>query len=290
MVTKLVCAFLLAFSGFVAAYPQALRPRDQAVGEYSKKISPNSKTTYLDLLRLIFPDADEMGAAKTSVEIRNSIFDDDGSNTYRGVMNIEYAEINPINTGGGKRLMLAIRVTSSEQVGFTWGELNLMALYTAGPTPKLLDVVDASGDRQSSFWGSLHVHPKMDVLVFEYQHFNAGESYDGYSFTYVEKDKFRILFGDFPYLYYGKGCEAEISETGGISTRARRGSAYRDIVFTVRMTRQRLREDCETPKSKKIVRHFRLTAGWKNGRYIFMDGGAEIKRLRRDEKRFGFGE
>jgi hypothetical protein len=285
MFTKFIFTCVILFACFTASYSQ----KNQATGDYSKKIGPAARSTYLDLLRLIFPDADEQGNAKTSIEIRNSIIGDDGSRSYRGSMQIESAELHWVSTAGGKRLMLIVRVTSEKDIGFTWGELNLMALYSAGPDPKLLDVVDASGDRQSSHWGNLRVNPKMDVIVFEYRHFNAGENFDGFSFTYVEKDKFKILFDGFPYLYYGRPCETELSETGAISMAGRSRNGFRDIVFTVKMSRQKFRDDCETPKSKKIVKHFRLTAGWKNGRYQFTDGGAEIKRLNRDEKRYGFG-
>ncbi len=59
------------------------------------------------------------------------------------------------------------------------------------------------------------------------------------------------------------------------------------IIFKVKTTGSRFAEDCETVKSK-TVKNFIFKMTWQNGKYTYSDSGAELKRLRREEKRFGF--
>jgi hypothetical protein len=263
--------------------------QDSNIQDFKQKISKDSSASYLELLRMIFPDISEDGIANKSIEIKTAV-DEPDAQTYEGKMNIEYADANWLNTDNGKRLMLVIKVKSDEDVGFAWGELNLIALYEIAKTPRLLDIVDVSGDKETSFWGKLKLHPKRDAFVFEYRHHNAGENFDGFAFIYVDKDKFKSLFDDFPYLYYGRQCKSEITETGDFrAVNNPRRSAYRDIVFNIKVVGNRYAEDCEKLKSKS-VKTFRLRISWQHGAYSFTDGGAELKRLRREEKRLGFGE
>lgn len=263
--------------------------QDSNIQDFKQKISKDSPVTYLELFHKIFPDINEKGAATKSVGIRNSV-DEQEAETYEGKMMVEYADANWLNTDNGKRLMLAIRVTSNGDIGFAWGELNLIALYDTAQTPRLLDVADVSGDRETSFWGTLKIHPKRDAFVFEYRHHNAGENFDAFSFIHVDEDKFKTLFDGFPFLYYGRGCKAEITETGDFkSVNNPRRNSYRDIVFNIKVVGQRYGEDCETPRGK-TTKNFTLRARWQHGKYQFADDGAELKRLKREEKRLGFGE
>jgi hypothetical protein len=254
--------------------------------DFSKTIGRNSEVTYLDLLRQIFPDIAKDGTAHKTAEIRTMI-DSDESASYEQAMKILPVQVNWINTEKGQRLLLTIKVEGGDSNDFTWGELNLIALYTGDKRPRLLDVVDVSADRENYYWGQLPVHPRMSLTVYHFSHLNAGEDFHAYSFFYAKNDKIQETLKEFPLLYTGSTCQSRIDETGKFSAVRDPKSDYRDIVFKVKVTGRRLAKDCDTVKSK-TVKNFLFRMTWQNGTYRFADGGAELKRLRREEKRLGF--
>lgn len=270
---------------FVCSFLLIIVCQAQAQPDYSKKISKNSKITYLDLLRQIFPDLKEDGTAHKAEEIRTSI-DSDEVETYEQPMQI-FASPNWINTEKGRRLLMTIKVTGEEHNDFMWGELNLIALYDNSPKPRLLDVVDVSADRENYYSGEFLVNPKLNLTMYEFSHLNAGEDFHYYAFFYAKDDKIRQTLQELPFLYTGTTCQARIDETGKISTVPNWKSGYRDIVFKIKATGKRFAEDCETVKSK-TVKNFVFRMSWQKGKYRYTDGGAELKKLRREEKRLGF--
>ena len=254
--------------------------------DFSKTIGRNSKITYLDLLRQIFPNIEKDGTAHNTAEIRTRV-DSDETESYEQTMKILSAQPNWIGTEKGQRLLLTIKVEGGELNDFMWGELNLIALYKGGTKPQLLDVVDVSADRENYYWGELRVNPKMNLTVYHFSHLNAGEDFHAYSFFYPENDKIQETLKEFPLLYSGSSCQTRIEETGKFSAVPNAKSGYHDIVFKVKATGTRLGKDCDSIKSKSVKNFvFRMT--WQNGTYKFADGGAELKRLRREEKRLGF--
>lgn len=256
--------------------------------DFSEKIGKNSKITYFELLRMVFPDLDKDGNARQTSEIRVGI-DTDETRPYEEKMKIFIVRKNLVNTENGSRLILIIKAVSDEQNEFPWGELNVIALFSNGSKPNLLDAVEVSGDRENLYWGELQIHPKLSLSVFEYKHHNAGENYDAFSFFYAENNKIRETLKVFPYLYYGRVCQTEISETGNISTVKNPKSIYRDVIFKIKVTGKKFAEDCETLKTT-TVKYFTPKAIWKNGKFMSADGNAELKRMQREEKRLGFGK
>src|SRR5687768_6887036 len=96
----------------------------KAQDDFSKTIGRNSKVTYLDLLRQIFPETDKDGTAHKTIEIRTGA-DSNETESYEEAMRILSAQPNWINTEKGQRLLLTIKVEGEGENDFTWGELNL---------------------------------------------------------------------------------------------------------------------------------------------------------------------
>lgn len=248
----------------------------------------NSEETY-SKLRLVFPDLNKDDIANKSILIR-SIFDANEAQEYQGEFKINSVTDVWIKSEGKKRLILFVNVTAKgDEPQFTWGELNVVALYDVERTIRLLDVVDVSADRENGYWGKLEIHPDNDAFVFEHKHHNAGENFTAFTFVYIDNDKFKILFDGFPTLYYGRQCKAEIEETGVFGIVRNPRSSYRDIVFNIKVVGNSYGANCEIFRGR-TTKNFSLRARWQNGKYQFADGGAELKRLRREEKRLGFGE
>lgn len=248
-----------------------------------------SETLKLELLRLVFTDLDDDYNAKKSVEIRD-LSGESESQIYEGKMKINYANENWFMNNGRQQLLLFINVSSDgSEISFSWSELNLLALYDVGEKPRLLDIVDVSCDRENGFYDVLKIHPKQNVVVIEHRHHNAGENFRAFTFVYTEQDKFKNLFDGFPFLYYGRSCKSEINETGDIKTIRNPRNAYQDIVFNIKVVGIRYAEDCDTLRGK-TTKNFSLRATLQCGKYKFTDNGVELKRIRREEKRLGFGE
>jgi hypothetical protein len=275
----LLTAFLACFAGRVGA--QVCTP-----GDYDKPVSKAAKTTCLDLLRQVFPDADAEGRATKTVGLR--AIDGDEAQEYEGAMKFEVARTEWLDTAQGRGLALVIKVTSDKDVGFVWGGLNLLALYDKLQT-RLLDVVDVSGDRENYLWGVLRLHPNLGVVVFEHAHLNAGEDYRSFSLAYADKGRFKPLFDGF-FLYSGRRVGAEITETGHLATAPTPGDAYHAIVFNVKVTGRRYAKDDKTVKSQSVRRFSLRVARRRDGKYAYTDGGATLKRMAREERRLGFGK
>lgn len=256
--------------------------------DFSEKISKNSKVTYFDLLKQIFPDLEKDGTAHKTEEIRISI-DSDEVQTYEQPMEILIDNSNWVNTEKGQRLILNIKVRGDEQNGFTWGELNLIALYSGDAKPQLLDVVDVSADRENYYSGEMQVNPKLNLTRYEFSHLNAGEDFHYYAFFYAKDDEIKETLEGFPYLYTGTVCRAQMDETGKILTVPNAKSGYHDVIFKIKVTNKRFAEDCQTVKSISY-KNFTLRMTWQKGKYRYADGGAELKRLQREEKRLGFSK
>lgn len=253
--------------------------------DFSKTTVKNINISYLETLRLIFPDADENGAATQTVEIR-SASEAEGKGVYQEKMNVEVVREKWINTENGKRLLLIIKVSSAGSNDFTWGELNLLALFSLDKKARLLDVVDVSADRENYYWGNLEVSPQMNLTVMEASHLNAGEDYHLFNFFYVKKDKFIQMLEEFPLLYSGRGCESQIIETGKLSTVPNPKTRFRDVVFKINLASKKFAKDCEKVKSK-TSKNFTLRTIWQNGKFKLVDNSA-LKAISREEKRLGF--
>jgi len=286
LITKALRACLLSLLLLLASNASA---EVLHIEDFGQRISDRSTTTYLDLLRLIFTDlsADD-GKAGSSVRIR-TLYAEDEPQAYVGEMQVKAVDGAWVRANGERALLLFINVTSDAQLGFPWGELNVFALYEVGKQPRLLDAVDVSGDRFTTFLGDLHLHPNDDAVLVRYQHFNAGETFTAFALLHVGRGKVQSLFDGLPSLYYGRVCRAEIAETGDIDTSQSRHNGYRDIVFDIKQVGTKFHADCDTP-GRKSTQNFRLSIGWQRGAYRYLDGGAELKRLERGRKRLGFGD
>jgi hypothetical protein len=264
---------LLFFSSF--------RGQAQSAEDYSKTIGKHSKTTYLDLLRLVFPDLKKDGIAHQSVEIRNE-FETTETQSYEGRMEVKFGAIDRSNG----RVILEINLISNE-IEINPRGIDLIALYRIGKKTELLDVVDQTQPEETFYQGKLKIHPKMEAIFYQSEHHTAGENFRHFSFFYIAKNRFQILPVKFPSLYFSNRCQSEILENGTLSTAFNPKNAYRDIIFKIKVTGKKFRQDCKT-LTGKTVKTFRLRSSWQNGKYKDADGGTQLKRMRSEEKRLGF--
>ncbi len=178
-----------AFFGALCLVGSALLGTANAAEPASAGLSdaaPGHAGTYFDLVKQIAPDLAPVGdgsaAGHLAAELRFS--DGEWSADAGEPVTIDRVTALALRAEGEQRLMLLVDLGDG---GDRAESFTALALYDDAPTPKLLDVVDASYDQFTVFGDPplLDLSPDDQAILVRNTHSNSNQSYDSTVLLFV---------------------------------------------------------------------------------------------------------
>lgn len=277
----LLCAALALVNGASSS------AKVRSVTDYRSPVRDGTKTTYLDLLRKIFPDV-EMGSgdaqdatAHTSIPL-NHLSGDYRGKVYRGEMRISgvYSPVDQRRNRG--QLLLLVQAHSDDGELFNWGDISVLALFQLEPTVKLLDAADTQGDRFTSFWEEqpiLALSPQQDAVIIASSHHNSNQEYLGLTLISAENNRLRTIF-ELPTLLNTNGCGNNFSQTPSIIVLKGSKGARSNLSVQVKLVKERDDESCEK-RIAGYTRYYRALLVWNSSKGMYQATGNALTRLAR---------
>jgi hypothetical protein len=261
---------------------------------FEASVPGNSRITYLDLVRKVFPDAREKEdggglQAGKSVAISH-LFGDYKERLIEGVMSIDGASALRIKNGGGHQLLLLIEVSSRDDALFQWGGMSVLALFSTAGEAKLLDAVDVRADRFTFFAEQqplLRIHPERDAVLVVNHHFNSGDGYLAYSLIAFVDNRLKDVFEEMPLLVGDNHCGTNFTETPRFKVLNNPAGGYSRLRLTITLRKEAGGPTCERP-TKGYTRYFNYLLAWQPSRKRYVAGADATGRLRRADKALGF--
>jgi hypothetical protein len=235
------------------------------------------------LLSLVFPDVNGEGNAHKSVVIR-SLSKDYDTSALEGEMRADIFESLPVSNGKHTDHLLVIDVTHKDDSAHQWGGETLLALFRLTPKPRLLDVVDVRGDRETYFWKMLHA-PQHDGVIVMATHLNASEEYVLLDLVEVKADKFVESKVDFPWIYSSKLESSTLTEEPTL--KELKNANPPAAIFKVKATAKTFDPDTNAVK-KQQSKSFSATLNLVSGRWRCPQCGSMHGHIAILENRFGF--
>ncbi|HEX8069428.1 MAG TPA: hypothetical protein VF546_05725 [Pyrinomonadaceae bacterium] len=196
-------------------------------------VRPGARATYLDFIKLALPDADynDAGdiAAHKTVPVRD-LFASDAPNAYEGALTLDNFDKLWLRDGARTRLCLLLHLSSTEDL-FTWGELNVLALYEVEPRPRLLDAAAVQQDRFAGLWDeqpTLRIGPRKDAAIVANSHHNSTQGYLALTLVAAERDRLAVLY-DRGGITHSNSCGTGFETTYRFTPLPQRGTAYYPI-------------------------------------------------------------
>lgn len=286
-VSLLMCG---AFALINAVSSQAQVKR---VADYHNPVRAGAKTTYLDLLKEIFPDVEMDSAAghdataHTSIKL-NHLLGDYRGQPYRGEMKINSIESPGDHRRHQSRMLLLIHVGSDDGELFNWGEMSVLALFQLEPVVKLLDAADVQADRFTSFWEErplLTISPQEDAVIIANTHHNSSQGYLRLALVAPENNRLRTIF-ELPTLLNTNVCGNSFSQSPSISAlRSAKGARY-NISINIKLVKEADDESCEQ-RTRGFTKYYKALLVWNSSKRLYESRGAALDRLSRfNEKNY----
>lgn len=272
---------ILLFLGFAACVPAA-----QAKDLFSPRAdvlaaSPPSANgaSWAALLRTLLPD---LAAAADGSLVAHEVADyrhidgDDAYNDPPDDVRVTSLAIRVVREHGRPRLLVLVGVDPPE------GALGmaLLALIDPAPTPRLLDLVDVAGDRETYFDDSvrLDIGHGGDLIGILNAHLNAGEDAALVDLIYVRDDRFAKL------AQIGRrsltGCGFESLQTQSLALVPDPHAEFDSLAVTVVEAVRRTSGDCgarEAPRPGR--RSWRTTFKWNPRQHRFDASSHDLEAL-----------
>ena len=284
---------LLMCGAFVLLNASFSQAQVTSVDNYRDSVRAGARTTYLDLLKEIFPDVEMAAAAghdaiaHTSVKL-NHLFGDYRDKVYRGEMKISSIESPGDQSRNKNRRLLLVHVNSDDGELFTWGGISILALFQLEPAVKLLDAADVQADQSASFWEEkslLPVSSLEDAVIIANTHHNSSQGYLGLALVAPEKDRLRTIF-ELPVLLNTNVCGKSFSQTPNISSlRSAKGARY-NISINIKLVKEPDDESCEK-RTRGFTKYYKALLVWNASKRQYESRGIALDQLSKfNEKNF----
>lgn len=181
--------------------------------------------------------------------------------------------------GPETRHVLFVQVSGesvNESMAFS-GSGSLVALFDAGPSPRLLDLVDVQTDRECDFgWGgrSSRLGARAQSFLATNAHHNSSQGYHAYSVLYVHGGRIREL-ASIGLLSWGT-AESDVVEKVQFRVVPRRGRPFGDFVVTVTVDRRPRSVDGAPARFRRSVRTYREVYRWRGPGKGYVDAGGTL--------------
>lgn len=158
-----------------------------------------------------------------------------------------------VKEGGRKRLLL---LSGDSRADGSFSAI-LAAYDDTVPTPKLLDFLDAGGDRFVLFSSppALAIAPGTDAFLVDVNHFNSNQNYSDETIYYLDGGRLKVATSQFT-LNQGM-CGYEMRQVPVYAVHDDKGAKYRAISISVTQTTTHTDETCDEgtklPKAGKVT-------------------------------------
>jgi hypothetical protein len=271
----------LALSNGSVSYAQV-----KSVTDYASPVREGTKTTYVDLLRKLFPDVEMSGSqeatAHTTIPL-NHLSGDYKGKVYRGEMRITGIYSPAGQKGNRGQLMLLVQARNDNGELFNWGDISILALFQLDPTLKLLDAADTQADQFTSFWEErplLGLSPLEDAVIIANSHHNSSQGYLWLTLVSAEDNKLRMIF-DLPILLNANGCGNNFSQSPSIAVlKGSRNGVRPNLSLEVKLVKERDDESCEK-RTAGYTRYYLALLVWNSSKRMYEARGNALTRLAR---------
>ena len=244
------CAPLLLLLALVGSPKAAGRPGVGALQtkDLTAPVRAGSKTTYLDLLRQLLPDAKADATAHSTVPL-GSLSEPVERKAITGDIEFDFKPVW-IRSEGRRLLLLRVNLTAAgANEGTPYeGEAVVLAVYRLEPDARLLDALEIKTDRFTGFWEDrpvFRLSPRSDALIVYSTHWNAGESYISLDMLFVDAGRFRKIASLF--LYNTQGCGVAFNAKPYFRAVADPGRKYPRVLLKVKLRKEPDGVECERP-------------------------------------------
>lgn len=242
------------------------------------------ETTYLDLLKKIFPDAtdkEDSVVAQKSVPVRH-LFGKryHEAETFEGEMKLQSFDAQWVRDNGKKRLLLFVTMDGAEV--FDWNEAGLLALFAPERDFALLDVVDVKTDRFSSFWDTplIRIGQQKDAAMIMNYHHNSSQGYLGLTLVSVERNRLKSVF-DLPTVLRLNDCATKFDQYASVKPVQGSSGSHGNIRVDIKVVGEKDdKEDCQT-KLSGYTRHYRAVLFWNSAKQEYRASTKELDTLQR---------
>ena len=272
---------------------KAQAQRASSVNRFDEAVAPNSRITYLDLIRKVFPEAsvegDQSGAQAGKTIALRHLFGDYRERIFEGEMNINSTSVLRIRNGREEQLLLLLDVSGEDAALFQWGGMSVLALFSIERGIRLLDAVDVQADRFTFFaekQTALRIHPQQDAVLIVNHHFNSGDAYLAYSLLSVVNNRLKDVFAEMPLLVGDNHCGTNFTETPHFKVVRDSRSGYRRLRLSIRLLKKADEPNCER-RTKGYTKYFNYTLVWQPSRQKYVADESATKRLRKADGALG---
>jgi hypothetical protein len=179
----------------------------------------------------------------------------------------------------GRRILLLQFDVSAESANEGWnyqGEATFLAAYSAGPTMKLLDVMDIKTDRFTSFWEKpsvLQLNSRNDAVLVYSEHSNAGESFNDFTMLFLDRNRIRTITNLF--IFNTQGCGVGFTETPSFRAISDASQKYPKITVTVKVKKDADPPECERA-TRGFTRYYQMIYSWNAAKAEYNTRSAQL--------------
>jgi hypothetical protein len=263
-----------------------------AANRLTTPVAPGLKTTDLDLIRLLLPDAtddDDGGADATrTIDLRN-LLDTEEPGSYEGKIKLAGYEKRWLRNGAHRDLCYLLNLKSAGDGSlFTWGELHVLALFRLEPRPRLLDAGEVQADRFAELWSEhsvLQIGPQKDALVIANSHFNSSEGFLQLALIAPEQDRLAVIY-DYGGVEHSDACGYNFQLTPTFTTIKQARATHYPLRLRVKL--ELIADDtyCKPRRRcRSITRYYQTPLIWQPNKRKYVERGrglAVIDKLERD--------
>ncbi|MFL6209293.1 MAG: hypothetical protein ACJ74W_10615 [Pyrinomonadaceae bacterium] len=268
----------------------AVRAQAPAQNDVRAPIQPGARTTYMDLIKLVLPDADFAGTggitAHKTIEVRD-LFANEAPSAYEGQLTLDGFDKLWLRDGPHTRLCLLLRLTSTDEQ-FVWGELHIMAVYQIAPQPRLLDAADVQADRFAEFWSAqptLAIGPHKDAAIIANSHFNSTEGFLELTLVSIEHNRLTAVY-DRAALVHTNQCGHSYQTTPTFAARKQPRGDHYSLNLRVKLQLGTDEKDCEHSRLRPATRHYQALLVWQPRQRKYIISGNGLAPLERFERNY----
>ena len=238
-------AFALTFCFQVTTQNHRADNRAFFVEDLAAAVADDASTTYLDLLREVFPAA---GTSPGRLWLRD-LEDPNEQNARDGRFEFSTAQALWFVHNGEHRLALIVnaRHVRNEAAGGD-EEFNLLAVFAPQSRPRLVDAAEIDFDRFVGFWDEsplLPVRQNETAFWLRAAHHNSSEGFHSYYLAELSDGRLRLALSKPFGLMDVKLCGSDTVETLRVARERGAFAGRRVFDLTVRTETRPTREGCE---------------------------------------------
>lgn len=269
--TVFLSFLLLLVSVSIPAQTPRISAEMQEIKDFNRPVSVRLKTTYIELIRRIFPDAKiEAGkfAAGDSIALR-SLNPKIGIRTFeRGKLIAKVLQIQ-FSSENKKHLALFFNLKNESAVRSLQNSFFVLATFRMGKEIELVDAVDAqfiSQHQNVNLWSETPLLPLRDgddgIWLAALRENSSGNRMQDFRLVALRNKKLEIILDELPTLKGISGCGFLGKQFPGFFVRKDNSAKYRDVSLTVTEILRSNTIKCEVQPPADYDKTFAYRAVW----------------------------